>query len=404
MKEKKFSNPNLYPLPLHIRPMSAIQALSIARATMLSAVNFPDSLAIPRIPDLSLSSLSLISGPDCFRPIRLPSTAGGYAPATVIRMGGGPRTYPGGVSKWQWKRMQAKKAKQLLKARLSRERQLYEMRKRAELKAAISELERPWELVERAPTIFSVSADEQMKALADRFQRPGGFDMWSDKDGPQVFRSPEEIPSARFFPKGAVHSLKPYGIVAGDHDPAAADDDSGGVADDIRYDDWISRGGGGMGRGRRARRKLLGLSSPGSGSSEWGKEDEGENRVASRKEEGEKGSRRRGGKMAGSVSLRPTTELCLEEDDHGRGTRVGGMLRARRAVRGFEEDDHGRRSQGGGMGRTRGQIRGLDDDDHGRRAQAGGTVMTREGIRGLTGDRHGRRARGEYMGKIPRGN
>ena len=71
--------------------------------------------------------------------------------------------------------MQAKKAKQLLKARLCRERQLYEMRKRAELKAAISELERPWEVVERAPNLFSVSADEQVKALADRFQRPGGF-------------------------------------------------------------------------------------------------------------------------------------------------------------------------------------------------------------------------------------
>ncbi|KAF4360729.1 hypothetical protein F8388_016516 [Cannabis sativa] len=126
-------------------------------------------------------------------------------------MGGGPRTYPGGVSKWQWKRMQAKKAKQLLKARLCRERQIYEMRKRAELKAAVSELERPWEIVERAaPNLFSVSADEQVKVLADRFQKPGGFDMWSEKDGPQLFKTPDELPSARFFPKGVVHSLKPY--------------------------------------------------------------------------------------------------------------------------------------------------------------------------------------------------
>ncbi|OMO66458.1 hypothetical protein CCACVL1_21148 [Corchorus capsularis] len=131
-------------------------------------------------------------------------------PNTIIRMGGGPRTYPGGVSKWQWKRMQAKKAKQLLKARLARERHIFEMRKRAELKAAVSELERPWEVVEKAPNLFSVSADEQVKVLADRFQKPGGFDMWTDRDGPQLFETVERLPSARFFPKGVVHSVKPY--------------------------------------------------------------------------------------------------------------------------------------------------------------------------------------------------
>ncbi|KAL2319476.1 hypothetical protein Fmac_028445 [Flemingia macrophylla] len=137
--------------------------------------------------------------------------------STVIRMGGGPRTYPGGVSKWQWKRMQERKSKQLLKARLSRERQIYEMRKRAELKAAVSELERPWEVVKReeAPNLFSVGADEQVKVLADRFQRPGGFDLWSERDGPMLFESPDELPSARFFPKGVVHSVKPYRRVDG---------------------------------------------------------------------------------------------------------------------------------------------------------------------------------------------
>ncbi|XP_061338865.1 probable DEAD-box ATP-dependent RNA helicase 48 [Gastrolobium bilobum] len=151
---------------------------------------------------------------------------------TIIRMGGGPRTYPGGVSKWQWKRMQAKKAKQLLKARLMRERQIYEMRKRAELKAAVSELERPWEVVEKAPSLFSVSADEQVKVLADRFQRPGGFDLWSENDGPQLFETPDDLPSARFFPKGVVHSIKPYRKVGGDGDelmkgPVVEDDWSG---------------------------------------------------------------------------------------------------------------------------------------------------------------------------------
>ena len=126
------------------------------------------NLLIPNLPQqLSFSkSLSTTTTPQLhFLPTTSPPRP---RFPTIIRMGGGPRTYPGGVSKWQWKRMQAKKGKQLLKARLCRERQIYEMRKRAELRAAVSELERPWEAVERAPALFSVRADEQVKVLADR--------------------------------------------------------------------------------------------------------------------------------------------------------------------------------------------------------------------------------------------
>ncbi|KAK7350533.1 hypothetical protein VNO77_09253 [Canavalia gladiata] len=171
------------------------------------------NVLLPNLSHQLSFSKSLSTSPCHFLPIiptKKPSRV-----STIIRMGGGPRTYPGGVSKWQWKRMQAKKGKQLLKARLSRERQIYEMRKRAELKAAVSELERPWEVVEKAPNLFSVAADEQVKVLADRFQRPGGFDLWSEKDGPQLFETPDELPSARFFPKGVVHSVKPYRKVDG---------------------------------------------------------------------------------------------------------------------------------------------------------------------------------------------
>ena len=56
--------------------------------------------------------------------------------------------------------------------------------------------------MERAPTLLSVSSDEQLKVLADRFQRPDGFDLWSDKDGPQLFDKVDRVPSVRFFPKG----------------------------------------------------------------------------------------------------------------------------------------------------------------------------------------------------------
>ncbi|KAM0940710.1 putative RNA helicase [Dioscorea sansibarensis] len=201
----------------------------------------PATLAVASPTNRAFSSLRHLSGSEQLRFPTLSFDSPLHEPRSLtIRMGGGPRTYPGGVSKWQWKRMQAKKAKQLLKARLCRERQLYEMRKRAELKAAVAELEKPWEVVERAPTLFSVKADEQVKALADRFQKPGGFDMWTEKDGPQVFRTPDGLPSARFFPKGVVHSLRPYGIGDGEGE--------------MRFDDWIARGGGGGGYRRSSRR------------------------------------------------------------------------------------------------------------------------------------------------------
>ncbi|KAJ1279599.1 hypothetical protein BS78_04G167000 [Paspalum vaginatum] len=165
----------------------------------------------------------------------------------AIRMGGGPRTFPGGVSKWQWKRMQAKKARQLLKARLARERQLYEMRKRAELRDAVAHLERPWDPDSSAdasavaPNLLSVAADDQLKALADRFHRPGGVDLWNDRDGPRVFASPATgAASARFFPKNAVYSIQPYAL-ASDGGEASAPRARGNALDPL----LLGRGDGG---------------------------------------------------------------------------------------------------------------------------------------------------------------
>ncbi|PRQ48583.1 putative RNA helicase [Rosa chinensis] len=122
---------------------------------------------------------------------------------TFIRMGGVPRTFPGGVYKWQWKRMQAKKAKQLLKARLCHEHQSYEIQGKPSLKPPCRSSR---ETVEKPPNLFSISADEQVKVLADQFQRPGGFDLWTERNGPELFRTMKDLPSARFYPKGVVHS------------------------------------------------------------------------------------------------------------------------------------------------------------------------------------------------------
>ncbi|KAL8517442.1 hypothetical protein ACS0TY_015619 [Phlomoides rotata] len=195
------------------------------------------SLSIPITPQSLSSSIALSGGPISAQSLSLTTKLSHLSLRTTpIRMGGGPRTYPGGVSKWQWKRMQAKKSKQLLKARLARERQIYEMRKRAELKAAVSELERPWETVEKPPNLFSVGADEQVKVLADRFQRAGGLDLWSERDGPELFRPDNCLPSARFFPKGVVHSVKPYRKM--EELDAAFDDDFGssGLGEDSKPD------------------------------------------------------------------------------------------------------------------------------------------------------------------------
>eukprot|EP00249_Psilotum_nudum_P007708 c20764_g2_i1 orf=351-1085(-) len=115
-------------------------------------------------------------------------------------MGGGPRTYPGGVTKWQWKRMQQQKARQIEKARLQRERHIYEMRRRAEIIAATSVPERPWERLSRFRSANQMMADEQVDAE----------DLWIENDGPQTFLRPDGEPSVRFFPSNAVYSTKMY--------------------------------------------------------------------------------------------------------------------------------------------------------------------------------------------------
>lgn len=251
-------------------------------------------------------------------------------------MGGGPRTYPGGVSKWQWKRMQAKKGKQLLKARLCRERQIYEMRKRAELRAAVAQLERPWEAPAPAPvpgtaeTLFSVSADEQVKALADRFRRPGGFDAWNDRDGPQIFRKlpptadDGDLPSARFFPKGAVHSVKPYGITNSKEEDGEVDLERGG--DDLGF---------GIG-GRQRRRRRRRVRSSGESPIDAEITDSTRERDSSRLDSGDDSLIRNGDQMRRGVdgranrnsrwrsSLRPTSDLSnlsINEDSNGKSDR-----------------------------------------------------------------------------------
>ncbi|CAK9864690.1 unnamed protein product [Sphagnum jensenii] len=126
----------------------------------------------------------------------------------VRMMGGGPRTFPGGVTKWQWKRMQEKKAKQEEKARLAREKQLYNERRREEMMTASPFLEKPWQRA--IPGSISpfppMSADSRVRALADRFQKNRSEDLWTEEDGAVASSPKDPRPTARFLARASIHS------------------------------------------------------------------------------------------------------------------------------------------------------------------------------------------------------
>ncbi|KAB5524702.1 hypothetical protein DKX38_022451 [Salix brachista] len=60
---------------------------------------------------------------------------------------------------------------------------------------------------------YLLFSEQQHGRLVDRRWRrqshhlkQGGFDLWSERDGPQLFETPDGVPSARFSPKGAVQT------------------------------------------------------------------------------------------------------------------------------------------------------------------------------------------------------
>ncbi|KAJ8766196.1 hypothetical protein K2173_021713 [Erythroxylum novogranatense] len=96
-------------------------------------------------------------------------------------MGGGPRTFPGGINKWQWKRLHEKRAKEKEKRLLDQEKQLYEARIRCQIRAKLAGGPNP----EPNPNGHNpMSPRDHIKALADRFMVSGAEDLWNEKDGP----------------------------------------------------------------------------------------------------------------------------------------------------------------------------------------------------------------------------
>ncbi|XP_010473564.1 PREDICTED: probable DEAD-box ATP-dependent RNA helicase 48 isoform X2 [Camelina sativa] len=107
-------------------------------------------------------------------------------------MGGGPRTFPGGLNKWQWKRMHEKKAREKENKLLDQEKQLYEARIRTEIRAKMWGNQDSGEKTAKSKQSHGpMSPKEHIKTLADRFIKAGAEDLWNEDDGP-IKKSEEE--------------------------------------------------------------------------------------------------------------------------------------------------------------------------------------------------------------------
>ncbi|CAI9093995.1 OLC1v1029624C2 [Oldenlandia corymbosa var. corymbosa] len=102
-------------------------------------------------------------------------------------MGGGARTFPGGLNKWQWKRLHEKKAREKEKRLLDQEKQIYQARVRSQIRANLSASQNPssgLDPAQQSSDFGPVSPQEHIKSLADRFMKEGAEDLWNEDDGP----------------------------------------------------------------------------------------------------------------------------------------------------------------------------------------------------------------------------
>ncbi|KAL4191671.1 hypothetical protein AMTRI_Chr07g81720 [Amborella trichopoda] len=102
-------------------------------------------------------------------------------------MGGGPRTFPGGLNKWQYKRLHEKMAREKEKKLLQQEKQLYEARIRNTIRNQLSGnaiTDSSSKNVQNSHNYGPMSAKDHIKALADRFMVKGAEDLWNEDDGP----------------------------------------------------------------------------------------------------------------------------------------------------------------------------------------------------------------------------
>ncbi|KAK8951899.1 putative DEAD-box ATP-dependent RNA helicase 48 [Platanthera zijinensis] len=104
---------------------------------------------------------------------------------SLIRsMGGGPRTFPGGLSKWQYKRMHEKLAREKEQRLLQQEKQIYQARLRSEIRAKVAGKSTSNDYPGASAPAGRMSSKDHIKSLADRFMKQGAEDLWNKDDGP----------------------------------------------------------------------------------------------------------------------------------------------------------------------------------------------------------------------------
>lgn len=107
-------------------------------------------------------------------------------------MRGGPRTFPGGLTKWQYRRMQEKLAREKANRLLRTEKQLCVSHLRSGTRPDPSQPE--------SSSKSSMSSKERIKILANRFTKPGAEDLWNQDDGPvrnppeKLLKNPPKVP------------------------------------------------------------------------------------------------------------------------------------------------------------------------------------------------------------------
>ncbi|KAG6685091.1 hypothetical protein I3842_12G094600 [Carya illinoinensis] len=105
-------------------------------------------------------------------------------------MGGGPRTFPGGVTKWQWRRMHEKKARAKEMRRIEQEKELYQARILSYIRAKLSGKSDPPISPNPSTGGGPRSTTDHIKALANRFMKEGAEDLWNEEDGPLTSSPP----------------------------------------------------------------------------------------------------------------------------------------------------------------------------------------------------------------------
>ncbi|KAK8500563.1 hypothetical protein V6N13_073530 [Hibiscus sabdariffa] len=123
-------------------------------------------------------------------------------------MGGGPRTFPGGLNKWQWKRLHEKKAKEKERRLLDQEKQVYQARIRSQIRSKLAGTSDP---SSDSTKYNPLSPNDHVKALADRFMKEGAEDLWNENDGPLNSEEQEQersrfVETARNPRSGLIHA------------------------------------------------------------------------------------------------------------------------------------------------------------------------------------------------------